>query len=536
MLTAFVLACALNRLGQVPMPVVPAGADRGFQTTVQQVVDATVAKDWAKAAKLAERLPQEKVSLKIDYSGVPESRRPGFQAAVQKAIDVWKIALPRLTVSLGGPGEIKVSFAEKLPVDEVTRLPKGLAHFVSDDPADPRVEGVIALYRVNGATSIEDTHVQNEVAFLIGLYLGLGQIPPGTSVMARADTITNYPHNVNGSEKLAAKEDLDLVKFLRKSIAEKQPVLAGKVQTRVNPMVVDFGEVSQGQSAIGVFEVTNLGDGKSALQVIPDCSCFRVSATNVLAPGENTRVTFAADTTMYPGPFHKQLYVTTSDPDRPMTIVEVRGTVRPAFRFLRDKGRGLVYMEDDGGKATYYLALDKDIKLNVKKVSVQGLNAVATIEPWSGRMADPEIGGPVEDRKGYKIDLLVSPSAVTGRMLATLVVETDDKVWHHLFHQFSVQRGIAADPGQLYLGLIDKSPRRYGFLLTRPGRPFSVKASSSSNAHLKTWVEKIAGDTWRIAVEFDGKAGSGNLNGTITVRTDDANQSVIEVPFAAEVR
>jgi len=536
MLTAFVLACALNRIGQVPMPVVPAGADRGFQSTVQQVVDATVAKDWAKAAQLAGRLPKDNVTVQVDFSGVPESRRQGFQTAIQRSMDLWKRALPVLSFTNGTKGDIKIGFADKLPVDEATHMPKGLASFVSDDPSDPRVEGVIALHRVNEGVSIEDTHVQNEASFLIGLYLGLGQLPPGTSVMARADSIVNYPHVIINPEKAAAKADLELVAFLRKSIAEKKPVFAGKVQTRVNPTVVDFGEVSQGTTAVGVFEVTNLGDGRSALQVVPDCSCFSISATGLLEPGQNTRVTFRSDTTAFPGPFHKQLYVTTSDPDRPMVIVEVRGNVRPAYRFLRDKGRGLVYMEDDGGKATFYLALDKDVNLNVKRVSVQGLNAVATIEPWSGRMADPEIGGPVADRKGYKIDVLISPSAVTGRMLANLVVESDDKVWHHLIHAFNVQKGIAADPGQLYLGLIERKPRRYAFLLTRPDRPFNVTAASSDNSHLKTRTEKLSADSWRVAVEFDGKADSGALSGTITVRTDDTAQPVIEVPFAAEVR
>ncbi|MBX3111301.1 MAG: DUF1573 domain-containing protein [Fimbriimonadaceae bacterium] len=536
MLTAFVLACALNRIGQQPMPVVPAGADRTFQATVQKVVDATNAKDWEKAARLADRLPEDKVAIQLDFAGVPEIRRPGFRAAVQKAVEVWKAALPHFTVTVAEKGQIKIGFVDKLPPDETTKLPKGLVSFVSDDPADPRVEGVVALHRVNDTTSIDDIHVQNETVFLIGQYLGLGQLPPGTSAMARADTIANYPHAVNGAEKGAAVGDLELAAFLRKAVKDRKQVYAGKAHTRVNPTVVDFGEVTQGQPAYGVFEVTNLGDGRSALQVVPDCSCFSIRATSILSPGENTRVTFGADTTMFPGPFHKQLYVTTSDPDRPMTIVEVKGNVKPAYRFLRDKGRGLVYMEDDSGKATYYLALAKGVDLKVKRVYVQGLNAAVAFEPWSGKMADPELGGPTEDRHGYKIDLLISPGSVTGRMLATLVVETDDKVWHHLYHAFNVQRGIAADPGQLYLGLIDKAPRRYAVFVTRPGRPFTVKGASVDNDHLKVWPERVSSDTWRVVAEFDGKALTGSLSGTIKIRTDDNAQPLIEVPVAAEVR
>lgn len=518
------------------LPVIPAGADRAFQATVQKTVDAIKTKDWAGAALLADRLPKPTVRVQIDWAGVPASRQGPFKKAIEDALALWKLARPEAKYELAERGEIKIGFADILPVDEATRLPKGLVSFVSDDPKDPRVEGVVALHRLNDKTTTDEVQVQNETMFLVGLYFGLGQIAPSQSAMGRTDNISNAFHPASTPEKLAARDNLAIAAFLRQAIEKRTEVTAGRAQTRVSPVTVDFGEVTQGQFAFGVFEVTNLGNGPSALRVTPDCSCFHVVAKDLLAPNENVRVTFQSDTTMFPGPFHKQLFVTTSDPDRPFVTVDVRGYVRPAYRFLRNKGRGLVFLEDDGGKATYYLALDKDVKLNIKRVSVQGISAFATIEPWSGRLPDPEINGPEADRQGYKIEILINPETIRGRMVGTLVVETDDKVWHHLFHSFQVQKGIAADPGQLYLGLIDNAPRRFTVLLTRPGRPFKITGASVDNPHLKVWPEVLTDGDWRVVVEFDGKAISGSLGGTVKIKTDDPGQPVVEVPVAAEVK
>ncbi len=534
MLLSLVLMCLQGQT--VALPVIPPGDDRGFQTTVQSVVDATVAKDWATAKHFADRLPRTDLKIQIDFSGVPAERRGGFRQAIDQAIDLWKRANPALNVTLSEKGDIKIEFVDKLPADETTKLPKGLVYFVSDDPKDPRIEGVVALHRSREGASVDDVHVRNEAAFLIGLYLGLGRGPESLAVMGRSDTMAGYPRNVTGTERADVRTNLDITSFLHKAIAAKQTVLAGKVHTRVTPTVIDFGQVTQGQPAMGAFEVTNLGDGQSALRVTPDCSCFFIRASSLVRPGENVKVEFGADTTSFPGPFHKSLYVETSDPERPITKIEVKGNVVPAYRFLRNKGRGLVYMEDDGGKATYYLCLAKGLDFKIQDIQVSGVKAYASFEPWQGRLPDPELNGPEEERHGYKIEVLISPDSVHGRATASMVVRTDDKVWHHLVHVFTVQRGIAADPGQLYVGIIKQEPRRFSFLLTRPDRPFAVKSATVDNTHLKVTPERMSGGDWRVVVQFDGKADIGVLSATVKVQTDDPGQPTVEVPVAAEVR
>ena len=92
-------------------------------------------------------------------------------------------------------------------------------------------------------------------------------------------------------------------------------------------------------------------------------------------------------------------------------------------------------------------------------------------------------------------------------------------------------------PDQVYMGEIAASPRRAGFLLSRPGKGFGIVSIKSSNPSL-TFTHVAVRDKWEhlVTVQFDGKAPFGVLNAMIEVETDDPNQRKILVPLQAVVR
>lgn len=519
-------------------PSAPAGSSAAFQRAVLAVQKELAEGRFDRASALLDRLPSLRVSLEWDDSQVPAPRRPEFARARDEAIRLWKEALPGLEVTLGQRGAIRVSFVDSLPPNPDSPGPAGAVFFSSLDPSEPALEAVIALHRTARKRSIEAREVSNEVLFAIGSFLGLERLPGGGCAMCRQEHFYQAVHSVSPLQTRVARANLRVLDELRaaardrKRLTPAEPVLVISPKELVGPPVV------QGEQPQFTLTVTNRGNAPASLGLVPDCGCLSIRAPSLVEPGQTVPVLVTVDTTDFPNGIDKKIYVLAADPDLAGRFIPVRFDVEPRFRFLHDiPASTLIVDPERGARASIFLAVNPDRPLEVLEVQTTGVPALVEFAEWSGSLPDPERGEPARERRGYRIDVALGGSLPVGRSPLTLQVITGDEQFRLLTFTIWVQSGITALPAQLYLGEVGSEPARGWVFVSRPGRPFRILGVEADSPHLRASVEETD-EPWefKVIVEYDGRAEFGNFRAKLRIRTDDPDQSVIEVPVSAIVR
>ncbi len=530
MFSSLILALAVGQKKVVDINPVP-GSSQFFQTNVAAVVAATSRGDFADAKVKLALLPRHKVTIGWDDSLVPKGKKQLFLDQVQRAIETWPRFLNAFEIKLDNhnPG-IKVSFTEQLPVSEEWGLPRGLAVFQSPDPHDSLVEGVISLKRYKPLIEINALNVYGELNYLIGTYLGLEPAPRPGMVMWRSDLLNPGFSDVNGAEARIVRQNLELVDLLIEAVAKKTKLQLNNVSARINPTVIDFGSISQGDPLQKTIEVTNNGDGKMSFSAVPDCSCFTLGFSGAVAPNDTSPLRVLINTRDFPGPFHKSIVVYTNDPTMPSRRIDFRGFIRPAYRMLMQDGQAVLEVGESGTMATMYLLIDPKHPFKITAVQLAGARAQGSFEPWEGVLADPEMEEGAVSRKGYKVQFLISPEALEGRVMVTATAKTDSKTQPFAVGNFFLQRGIATNPSTFFFGEIH-GPTEASIVLIPAKRAFKVLKATSDNPHFKTRIEKMPEGEWRVTLEYLGGIPGGQFQGAVKIETDSPTQKVIELPY-----
>lgn len=531
----FLLVLAQNaELG----PASPTGTNAHFQLGVKTVCELLSSKDFTRAAKVCDRLPRKSVTYRVDWANVPASLKPGFERAVKNTFTFVQDGFKGTSFTPVEKGEdILIEFAEKLPENPDTKIPKGLVVFPSLSVQDPAIEGVIGIKRLSTGVSIEATHVAQETLFLIGQYFGLAEVPGFEGMSSRSDGLLTMPPAIGRFEKVVIQKTLEISDQLREAAKDKKPLMPAYAEAHFDTKELAIGELAQGDIPDKIIGIHNSGTIPMTLSIMPDCSCFRILAPTTIEPGETGNVRILMNTSAFIGEQHKRLYFYTNDPAQPVTVVPVTAFVRPAYRFLLDNGLNrTIYIDENGAKAEVYLTVDDAQDIKAHSASVSGVPGTATIEPWEGELPDLAMNEGPKKRKGYKITVLFAPTQATGVVNATLTVTTNSEAFKYLTFNFLLQHGIAANPKILYFGDIQQAENRAYVLLDQPGRPFKVLKIESTNPHLKGEVEKIAEDQYKLTVTYDGKGLIGALTGDIKVTTDSKESPVVEVPVQGNVK
>lgn len=520
-------------------PIAPSGSSQHFQEGVLQASKLIEAGDFAKAKTFVNRMPQTKVTYRIDLTNVTKERQPEFVEAIKKASDVVKEAFPNFEFKETKKGEdIRFSFVESMSKSELSGLPQGAVIFESFDSSEPILESVISLTRMSGKVSVETSHIQQEAFFAFGRYFGVAHRPGMQGIACRTDGLTVLRPIVVPAERGLIARNLQTVQALREAIDKKTKLIAARVESRIDKLNWDIGRVNQGERPQILIGITNSGNVPIQYFVTPDCSCFLIKSSGVAQPGESSTISVTMDTSAFGGAQYKRLFVYTNDPSNAVVEIPVTGFIVPAYRILSDDPTGdTAYVDDSGGKIVRYLTVSEGQDIVPHEIKVLGVSGSVVFEPWSGTLPDPEIGEGPMPRKGYKITILVSPSGISGRVNATLAILTNNEGFKSLLHGMYVQKGIAAAPNVIYFGEIDHgSVARAWTLLTRPGRPFKILSAKSSSPEFSVTAEEMPGGTYKVVVEYLGKAFPGSLTATATLTTDSPDQKTIEVPIQGIIR
>jgi hypothetical protein len=298
----------------------------------------------------------------------------------------------------------------------------------------------------------------------------------------------------------------------------------------------DGGLATQGELVKFNIQITNNGNAPLDIKAAPDCSCVSVMRGGQVGPGESRLFPALIDLTDVVGDFDKSIYVYSNDLDKNVVRVPIRVKSKPLFRLIAE-GDGYVLMKKGGTSARVFLVLPEGTQMTPKTARFEGLDAEVRFKGWQGELADPGLNEPAKPRKGYVFDVTIKDEAPVGQTIGNLFIDTDHPKYKRLQANLVIQSGIVSMPERVFYGEIPAAPRRSTFVVTRPGKGFKILSADADVPNLSLSYEAQK-ENWeyRFTVQFDGKAPTGPLSATITIKTDDPSQPVIKVPVTASIR
>jgi len=330
--------------------------------------------------------------------------------------------------------------------------------------------------------------------------------------------------------------------------AEKAPRL-----TIVEP-VKDYGTIAKGEKLDWAFLVKNTGD--SDLQIIaakPGCGCTVADFDKVIKPGETGKVTAHVDTAAFAGPIAKTVTLETNDPTTPTSQLTIHAVVKPYVEAFPAGFVRFNLLQGDADTQSVMLYSEEDEPFQVTKVELP--IDPATNEPvkWVKVTYDkvaeadkaPNVGRPGQDQ--YKVNITVGgPDARVGALAEKVHIFTNSK--HQPEYPVSiagvVRPTLRVEPTMLNFGEVtpsDVAATRMVMLhsnnLKTPESFVVSKAESSVPALVTTSVKPGAskGD-YEVTLQIAKDAKPGDVNGSVTIYTNDKINPIITVPMKATIK
>ncbi|MBL8064869.1 MAG: DUF1573 domain-containing protein [Chthonomonadaceae bacterium] len=511
----------------------PLGSSAEFQASAYKVEKFIENGEFEKAGQLLDQVSGLELTLVWDDKSLPDELKGVYIMAANEAIEEWKQSVPGLTVKYVPQGKLKVSFVETLPPAADSVMPAGATFFYSEAKGEPRVEAVIAQKRDTPPSQIDPRHVQNEVGYAIGTFLGVSPVPRPVGYMGRSDTLSKLYLRVNPRDLAIVKANLAFVAELKKAITNKT-----KFETRAPQMYLGTTElkgedVHQGEPMEFSLEVSNRGNSPLRITSSVECGCIHIVPPQEIAVGQTGLVTIVVDTTELAGKFDKQFFLNSNDPDQSERRIKIKAWVEPRYRFLRKDGATTIVFNGDGAKEEFYLVYDKDRPFKLTALRLDGIKNICEFEEWEGDLADPQIGRGLTRQKGYKITVLPSTSDRGGRIPISFVANTDDPELKAIIGGFYGQWGIVANPPQVYFGEVNREKASASFVVTRPGKPFKILSVKCDSDFVKMSHESYKQGDYRVSLMILPTAPAGRFDAVVTVQTDDPKFHTVKVNIAA---
>lgn len=513
-------------------PDLPPGVNSGVVGAFYVVETKLQAKDFAAAENKADLLPKRNIKIGWDTSAVPQSFRNDYTLACKKAICDWNMA-EKVHIAIADNPDITFSFVNALPKEGDAAFPAG-ATFKWDDGPD-RFAVQIALHRLETEDDTTPADVHNEVAYAIGQYLGLTEMPRFSTFSTRTDQNTETIIGINDYEKTLVANTLDSADQLRALVASKSTVDVHNPELLLSTADITGVTGTQYMPLQISFTIQNLGDADLKLFVLPDCSCLRPMAPPLVKPHSTATIYADVNTADYPGHLNHSLMIYTNAPNFPLAQVHVQMDIAPLYRFVHSGPDGM-QVGPNGLDMDVYLFESKQVNIEPLTARILGPKGSVTFQSWSGVLPfDEEAKGASES--GYKFHIHFPPSQESGRIPATLFIGTANESFRELNYTFNLQKGIVALPSQLYLGRLNGDKTKGYFMVSRPGKKFHILKIVPMDPHLTARVRDLGNeDQYRVDVAFSGSYGLPTYTSQIKVLTDDPSYPSIMVPISGSGR
>jgi hypothetical protein len=338
----------------------------------------------------------------------------------------------------------------------------------------------------------------------------------------------------------------------KKPEAAKEAAKAPRL-TIVEP-VKDYGTIPKGEKLDWSFLVKNTGD--TDLQIIaakPGCGCTVADFDKVIKPGETGKVTAHVDTTAFAGPIAKTVTLETNDPTTPTSQLTIHAIVKPYVEAFPAGFVRFNLLHGDADTQSVVLYSEEDEPFQVTKVELPidptTNEPVKWVKTTFEKVAEadkaPNVGRPGQDQ--YKVNIAVGgPDAHVGALADKVHIYTNSKHQPDYFVSISgvIRPTLRVEPSMLNFGEVtpnDVAATRMVMLhsnnLKAPESFVVSKAESSVPALVTTSVKPGAnkGD-YEVTLQIAKDAKPGDVDGAVTIYTNDKINPVITVPMKATIK
>jgi hypothetical protein len=344
--------------------------------------------------------------------------------------------------------------------------------------------------------------------------LAVAQSPSGfgsgfSAGSASTSTTTNEPGSANGG---------------------LSPLLQGAASSggvpkaeAIDPMY-NFGAAPSGPPVKHVFKIRNAGAGTLTIDgVTTSCGCTAAKPTkNSLAPGEESDIAVTFDTISEKGPSTRTITVVTNDPKQRQLELTLKGDLRaqveaaPPFVAF-----GIVKHGVEKTSRVTIADLVNDKELQVGPITNSSVNVKVSQEPRT------------DGKPGAMLTVTLLKSMPVGPFDDTIKVTTSRAPLNIAVYG-TVTGDLTVSPAQVSFGIVPhhQSALRIVRLTNAGGQAINVLGVTSSNQSVTAAVEPIkAGKEYKVTLELRPNTPDGALRGAIAIRTDDPQETWVNVPF-----
>jgi hypothetical protein len=322
--------------------------------------------------------------------------------------------------------------------------------------------------------------------------------------------------------------------------AEKAPRL-----TIVEP-VKDYGTIPKGEKLDWSFVVKNTGD--SDLQIIaakPGCGCTVADFDKVIKPGETGKVTAHVDTAAFAGPIAKTVTLETNDPTTPTSQLTIHAVVKPYVEAFPAGFVRFNMLQGDADAQAVTIYSEEDEPFQITKIETPGDWVKATFDKITDESEKaPNVGRPGQDQ--YKVKITVGgPEAKIGPLADKVHIITNSKHQPDYYVSISgvIRPTFRVEPTALNFGEVmptDVAATRMVMLHSnnlKTPETFVVSKAESSVKSVVTSVKPTANKgEYEVTLQIAKDAKPGDVDGTVTIYTNDKVNPVVTVPMKATIK
>ena len=311
-----------------------------------------------------------------------------------------------------------------------------------------------------------------------------------------------------------------------------EPAPAGPVLS-LSQEAHDFGSVPQGTRVEYAFPVANIGSEELRFESVEAPESFdRTDYPASLQPGETGQIVIGFDTEGLGGSGIFRIAVQTNEEESAQHVLALSGKVVPVIEiqpqnrvFFPNRLRGT------GGDHELTILNHQSRPLTIEEVRPQaGGSFSANLET-------------VREGEEYLLQVTLAPDAPAGRFEETIELITDSPVFPKIpiYARAWIVEEVSASPEDIRfstLRLEDLDQEVLSLkkvrIAKRDAADFEVLDASTDVPFVSAWIEpEIEGQSYHVYVRVDpAKAEKGELDGTLTVTTNDARFPELAIPIS----
>lgn len=311
-----------------------------------------------------------------------------------------------------------------------------------------------------------------------------------------------------------------------------EPAPAGPVLS-LSLQADDFGSVPQGTRVEHAFPVANIGSEELRIEAVEAPEIFDLKDFPAsLQPGETGAIVLGFSTEGLGGYGTFQIEVQTNEEEASPHLLALSGEVVPIIEiqpqnrvFFPNRSRG------SGGEQELTILNHQPLPLTIEEVRPQaGGSFSANLET-------------VREGEEYRLQITLAPDAPAGRFEETIELITDSPTFPKIpiYARAWVVEEVSASPEEVRFSMVRLEDLDQKVLAVkkiriskRDAADFEVLDASADVPFISVRVEpEVEGQSYHVLVEVDpAMAEKGELQGTLTVRTNDERFPELSVPIS----